>query len=133
MAAIRDVLRHLDHPERLQVNPLVSWQFLGVSEQASGAARVKKAIDLAIEGLSPRQREIVRRCDLRGHTHRSVINDLGITERHFYRERRSALESISANLVSPRQTTVTVSTTRITEEPSGLYMAFVEAARQVGD
>jgi len=133
MAAIRDVMRHLDHPERLQLNPLVSWQFLGVSEQASGAARVKKAIDLAIEGLSPRQREIVRRCDLRGHTHRSVINDLGITERHFYRERRSALESISANLVSPRQTTVTVSTTRITEEPSGLYMAFVEAARQVGD
>ena len=133
IAAIRDVLRHLDHPERLQLNPLVSWQFLGVSEQASGAARVKQAIDLAIEGLSPRQREIVRRCDLRGHPHRSVINDLGITERHFYRERRSALDSIGAKLAAPKQTTVTVLASRVPSEPPELQMAFVEAARQVGD
>jgi hypothetical protein len=54
-----------------------------------------------------RQRAIVTRCDLRGEKHATVANDLGISLREFYRERRRALERlltlIRSNLAPPQR------------------------------
>jgi len=48
-------------------------------------------IEAALEDLPLRWRTIITRCDLGGELHVNVAHDLGITKRHFYRERRKAL------------------------------------------
>ena len=62
LAAVREVLRHLDHPHRLKQNVLVRWHFPDADEPALGALRVRHAVESAIEAVPARQREIVCRC-----------------------------------------------------------------------
>jgi tetratricopeptide (TPR) repeat protein len=50
------------------------------------------------DARAARQRAIVARCDLRREKHAAVARDLGICLRHFYRERRVALERLLAAL-----------------------------------
>lgn len=133
VAAIREVLKHLDHPERLRSNPLVGWRFSAFADPESAAVLLRHAIETAVDALPSRQRDIVRRCDLHGEANGSVIHDLAITERHFYRERRCALESIAAILGAPKQNAVVLATSEISEDSFALNLSFVEGARQVGD
>jgi len=127
------MLRHLDHPQRLSCNPLVRTEFAGVTP-AAGAVRVRLAVDAAVEKLPERRRAIVRRCDLQGEAHSAVIRDLGISERHFYRERRAALEAIASEVCAPRHCSgVEVRSYDSKSERLAFQFDFAEAARQAGD
>ncbi|MFY9737673.1 MAG: hypothetical protein WAK11_01345 [Candidatus Cybelea sp.] len=54
----------------------------------------------AFAELSLRQREIVVRCDIRGERYRAVANSLHVSERHLFRERRTALSAIAHRLLT---------------------------------
>jgi|GEM_PF-4320060 len=131
LAALREVLRHLDRPERLRENALVGWQFQGNTTPANAAVRIRQAIERTLADLSERQRDIVRHCDLEGEPHSRAIARLAISERHFYRERHTAAERLSAalaiSLESPKHD--------VSEEQSlvALPLSFAESAQRVGD
>jgi tetratricopeptide (TPR) repeat protein len=97
---VGDVLRHLDHPIRIAQNELTQHYFDGHSSgrtsdtERQALSHVRAAVEAALERLSPRQRTIVERCDLHHELHASVIRDLAISERYFYRERSVALRLI---------------------------------------
>jgi tetratricopeptide (TPR) repeat protein len=57
---------------------------------------LRALVQAAADELPPRSRAIIARCDLAGELHATVARDLGISERHFYRERREALALLSA-------------------------------------
>jgi tetratricopeptide (TPR) repeat protein len=88
-------------------------------------------IEHALEELPPRQREILRRCDLEGESHPHAIARLAVSARHFYRERRAGAERLAASLGSasrPPSSGFDGETDRIT-----LTLCFAEAAQQVGN
>lgn len=66
------------------------------SLQSLSAARATVAQALA--ELPERWRTIIVRCDLGGELHTTVAADLGISKRHFYRQREKALESFASVL-----------------------------------
>jgi hypothetical protein len=39
--AVREVLKHLDHPDRLRENPLVEWQFHDGADAQQAAMRIR--------------------------------------------------------------------------------------------
>ena len=50
--------------------------------------------------LSVRQREIVARCDIRGERYDAVAKSLHVSERHVFRERRTALSAVAHRLLT---------------------------------
>ena len=130
--SVREVLKHLDHPDRLRDNTLVAWQFRQELDPRSAMARLKALVAQTLENLPTRQRQIVQRCDFRGEAHGSVMSALAVSERHFYRERRAALEAIAAALVHAGQAVVS----QVKEyDPSSAEMelCFADTAYQAGD
>ena len=132
LSALRDLLRHLGHPERLRLNDLVAYLFPDGSDSATAAARARSLVERAVDDLPSRQRDIIRRCDLRGEQHSAVISALAICERHFYRERRSALESLNAALTSVSQTPASRKNDAL-QDSLALTLCFADAALQLGD
>src|ERR1700729_522964 len=130
LKALREVLRHLDHPDRLRENPLVAWQFHDGTGPEHAAMRIRIAIEHALEELPPRQREILRRCDLEGESHPHAIARLAVSERHFYRERRTATERLAGILATtPKQPSAfDGEADRLT-----LQLCLAEAAQQLGN
>jgi tetratricopeptide (TPR) repeat protein len=130
LKALREVLRHLDHPDRLRENPLVAWQFHDGTGPEHAAMRIRIAIEHALEELPPRQREILRRCDLEGESHPHAIARLAVSERHFYRERRTATERLAGILATtPKQPSAfDGEADRLT-----LKLCLAEAAQQLGN
>ena len=59
-----------------------------------------RAIDRALDGVTIRQKTIIRRCYLGGERFTDVAEALGISERHAFRERNAALPAILANLAT---------------------------------
>ena len=132
ISALRDLLKHVDHPQRLSGNPLAVLLFRDGHDQTTGSARVKRLIERILDELPKRQREIIRRCDLRGEAHATVTSALAVSERHFYRERRSAFEFVSAALARAARTAVQTDLDH-GQDAVALQLAFAEAAHQVGD
>lgn len=96
----RRLLRHLDTPEQLRHNVLVAHLFDERSADAALAAirsTVHRALDRLVEQARYAKRErairfrtIISRYDLGGETAWAVATDLGLSLRHFYRERHAA-------------------------------------------
>ncbi len=99
-ANIKSFLRHLDSPHRLRNSPLLG-------HYPPDKARI--LVEEALDELPLRSRVIIARCDLAGELHATVARDLGISERHFYRERREALSSLYETLEASRfQTPISI-------------------------
>jgi tetratricopeptide (TPR) repeat protein len=60
--------------------------------------RLRTIVDSILDDLTVRQRTIIERCDFGGEAREAVVADLGISIRHFQRERLEAHERIAARL-----------------------------------
>jgi tetratricopeptide (TPR) repeat protein len=114
IAALRDMLRHLDNAERLRQNPLALKILAAHANAAKSpgaiALRIRGAVTEALQSLLPPQDDrahkmqrlhaIVARCDLGGELHLTVAHDLGLCKAQFYRERTKALELLAEAIVS---------------------------------
>lgn len=61
---------------------------------------VARIVRCAFGELTMRQREIVVRCDIKGERYAAVATSLHVSERHVFRERRTALSSIVNRLLT---------------------------------
>lgn len=110
------LFRHLGEASALRLNPIVREFFQNAlegspSEQEAAVIvaireRILRVCELqrkrdhaANPGLAERYYAIVVRCDLYGEARKSVARDLGISLRHFCRERRAARERIAHLLI----------------------------------
>jgi tetratricopeptide (TPR) repeat protein len=96
--------RPLGNPLDAWLRTLRSMRGRGLAEDR-GQAALRHAIELALFRVPARQREIVRRYDLRGEPAAKVQVALGISARQFYRDRRAALNELRTllpSLLTPR-------------------------------
>ena len=61
---------------------------------------VARIVNAGFDELTARQREIVIRCDVGGEPHAAVAKLLHVSERHVFRERRTALSRIAHRLLT---------------------------------
>ena len=104
----RRLLRHLDTPDQLRYNVLVSHLFEQLPHEAALAAirnSVHRALDTMVEQARYSKREralryrtIITRYDLGGEPAYAVASDMGLSLRHFYRERHAACVDVGALL-----------------------------------
>ncbi len=132
MSELRDLLRHLDHPERLCTNKLVAKHFEVGMEPINAAGKVKLLIEQTRATLPMRQREIIRRCDLRGQSHATVIAALAISRRQFYRDRKLAFQSIITALTSAPAKSLAPVCSAYPGDVT-LLLCYADAAHQAGD
>lgn len=88
--ATRHLLRNLGQPRKLRRNPLARDAFAASTTHEAArviSARVDRALD-ALHGA--RYSSILLRVDVQRHDPRIVAADLGLSTRHFHRERRIA-------------------------------------------
>jgi tetratricopeptide (TPR) repeat protein len=113
LEAVSQLLRNIDDRTAVSCNPVVASYLeedLGDEQNPTrrlahlclraAILRAVASLDVAAPGSAPsphpsRQRTIITRCDLGGEKHTLVARSLGICLRHFYRERRAALERLS--------------------------------------
>jgi hypothetical protein len=71
---------------------------------------IARTVRAAFDELSPRQREIVIRCEIRCEPYAAVAKSLHLSERHLYRERRAALSRIAHRLLThePAKPSITI-------------------------
>lgn len=118
---VRELLRHLDEPQRLTRNPIaVRWRSMG--------ADVRASVEQAILELPEIHRTIIVRCDLAKELHQLVALDLGIGLRHFYRRRHEAFKQLellfsSVNVFRPLLAG---------EDPAGAYLAHATVLQNAG-
>jgi tetratricopeptide (TPR) repeat protein len=100
-AAAREILRYRNHPQRLRANAFVrSWWMatqagdVTASDDEALVWALNRRLRELIAGMPDRHSELLRRCDLEGEQHRSAMRALALSERHFYRERRSAITAL---------------------------------------
>lgn len=132
LSAIRDVLRHIEHPDRLRSNPLSARLFRQELNARACVTLVRTIVTRTLEQLSVRRRAIIVRCDLRGEAHDAVAASLAISERHFYRERRAALEAIAAAFEGAEQARTTSFVER-SHDLVDVELCFADTAYQAGD
>jgi len=84
-ARVRFLLRNIDAPQCLSGDPLLG---------STSPHLARALVESAANQLAPRLRLIIARCDLGGELHEHVAADLGISRRHFYRERQVALTAL---------------------------------------
>jgi tetratricopeptide (TPR) repeat protein len=120
---IRELLRHLDNPDRLQHNRYAApWIAAG--------ANIRDRVEQAILRLPERLRVIVVRCDLGKQLHSLVAADLAVSERHFYRLRRLALERLGANITG---TLVESRAIAGVADPIGIRLSYATALYNAGN
>jgi tetratricopeptide (TPR) repeat protein len=90
---VKRFLRNLDSPHRLRNNLLLG---------NCSPDKARMLVEESLGELPLRSRIIIARCDLASELHATVARDLGISERHFYRERREALSSLHEALERKR-------------------------------
>jgi hypothetical protein len=153
----RRLLRHLDAPNVLRHNALVAHLFDERPEEITMAAIravVHRALDAMVDEAryakrtrALRFRDIITRFDLAGEPADVVADDLGLSMRHFYRERRAACLEIGAilgRLLPARPSSTSVSSLYEISEAAahGLVLAgaplqsavqFLSLASQVSD
>ena len=114
-----DLVRHLDASNRSYSQAVIAQLISLVPQQSpDGAAEavdlLARALSHILDELSPRQRAILDRCDVRGENATVAANSLNISRRQLYRERRTALAWIAERLMvrsqTPRAYTITSKT-----------------------
>jgi hypothetical protein len=124
-SAAREMLRHRHHPQRLLKNALIRAWLAGLSETPQDdeilIAALNRDVREAIQSMPERHSQILRRCDFEGSSHREVMGALGLSERHFYRERRAAIVELARRL----QQHPTIQ--RVRAEPDRLALCFARA------
>ena len=94
---VSDLLRKLDRPDLL-----AGHRFF----EPHAPTHPRQVVEEALAVLPDRSRTILARCDLAKERHAAVAAQLGISERHFYRERRKAILALSEALAAlPRRAT----------------------------
>lgn len=90
-----DLLQKLDQPHLLAGHELL---------EPHAPAHPRQVVEEALALLPDRLRTILARCDLAKERHAVVAAQLGISERHFYRERRKAVLALGEALAAlPRR------------------------------
>jgi len=92
--AAREMLRYRHHPQRLRKNALVRAWLVGFPETPEDeilVSALNRDLRAAIVTMPERHSQILCRCDFEGSPHREVMRALGLSERHFYRERRAGI------------------------------------------
>ncbi|HEY2476105.1 MAG TPA: hypothetical protein VGI19_15055 [Candidatus Cybelea sp.] len=130
--AAREILRYRHHPERLRRNELVRLWAAATLEPADDDETLIRALnrDLAdaIGAMAPRRSQLLRRCEIEGEPHRIAMSALGLSERHFYRERRAAIREVGESLqrVRPHRT-ISIGADRL-----ALHLARIDALERAG-
>lgn len=93
--ACSDLLRCVEESRLLRANALAKR--ISPSVDRRDVARVMQSV---FAELSLRQREIVVRCDIRGERYDAVAKSLHVSERHVFRERRTALSAVAHRLLT---------------------------------
>ena len=131
---VKALLQHLNEPSQLLKDELVAAHFKmlrqPIPQDPLGLRKiVREFVTAAVALLTPRQRSIIIRADLRGEVHRALAASLGISERYFYKERRQALVCLANVLV----TAVPFRQVRIqTADATADNFEYVEALKRVG-
>lgn len=93
---VRDMLLHLNDAGALRKNPLARrLAFPGSEDQFIASLQ---AFVLSVLPHGSRMAAIVQACDIEGQPHKVVAARLGISMRHFYRERSRAIELVLETL-----------------------------------
>ena len=116
--ACMHMLRHLDDVMALRRNPLVAPLFGRARSErlprralAQQTQRLRSIVEAAAEALHndeaagdsilrDRKYHILRRCDLQREDRETVMRDLGISRRQFYRDRAAACEYVTGYVVA---------------------------------
>ena len=116
--ACMHMLRHLDDVMALRRNPLVAPLFGRARSErsprralAQQTQRLRSIVEAASEALRndetagdsilrDRKYHILRRCDLQREDRETVMRDLGISRRQFYRDRAAACEYVAGYVVA---------------------------------
>jgi tetratricopeptide (TPR) repeat protein len=93
--ACGELLGCLDEPRSLRANALA--RRISPPLDSSDVARIVRS---TFGELTLRQREIIVRCDIKGERYAAVAAVLHVSERHVFRERRTALSSIAYRLLA---------------------------------
>jgi tetratricopeptide (TPR) repeat protein len=93
--ACAELLRCVDESRPLRRNAITTR-----TAPSTDIREIAKVVNLALRDLTPRQRDIVVRCDVRGERYGAVAKALYVSERHVYRERRVALNHIAHRLLT---------------------------------
>ncbi|HZZ00615.1 MAG TPA: hypothetical protein VFE36_13690 [Candidatus Baltobacteraceae bacterium] len=88
---VTELLQNLDRPHVLTGHRLLA---------PHASAHPRQIVEEALALLSERFRTILTRCDLAKERHAFVAAQLGISERHFYRERRKAILALGEALAA---------------------------------
>jgi len=91
VAECRTLLRNFRNPERLRHNSLATAVFALAPKASERQFVVEEIIVSALARLDSRARSIIKRCDIDKEPFAGVAHDLGMSERHLYRERRRVL------------------------------------------
>ncbi len=108
-SSVTQMLAFFRDDEALRQSPLVSLHFRDGADIVSTAKQVRllilSAIDRMVEVAAPsvraiaqRRRQILLRHDLGGESRCNICDDLGITERQFFRDRKAASELLALEL-----------------------------------
>lgn len=145
LGAVQHLLRHLNDLPNLRRNALVNGLFQrGDSPDHIIHARIRtivaNALDLTLSqhGKSNRLRAvrwraIVQECDLDGRRREVVAEELGLSERQFYRERNAAHKSMATLIVRElAQIAQTRSALANVASKAELQLELADALRRVG-
>lgn len=143
-AAVRHLLRHLHDAAELRLNPLAENFFSGKGfDDEDPLPRIRECVLTAIARCFDengsgrarvhleRQREIILRCDVAGEPDKSVLRDLGLERRQFYREKRLARLRLGEALRPLLSAPLTGDASVI--DPSRIAMAHFRALRDCGE
>lgn len=90
----RALLRYFRTPDRLRYNSLASAIMAAATSAAERGLFLEAVIEAALSHLGPRERVIVQRCGIEREPFSDVARDLGISERHLYREHHRILSCL---------------------------------------
>ncbi len=104
---VSHLLRNLDSPQALCANLLIE-PLVGTDRNALTLGHVRALVERQLDAMARdgagdrararRRREILLRYDIGGESGKKVAADLGLSRRHFYRERRAATLDLGARL-----------------------------------
>jgi tetratricopeptide (TPR) repeat protein len=100
-AQCRQLIRNCGTPHRLHSNRLAQTLLERVGGDRPARNTLEELLERALSRVSTRERGIIRRCDIDGELHARVAKELGISERHLYRQRQRILQKIAALLLDP--------------------------------
>ncbi len=99
-AECRHLVRNIAMPGRLRSNEIAQTLLKRAPANKEASDSLKAAVNQALDRLSLRDRHIIERCDLNREIHAIVAAELGISERHLYRERQRIFERLSTLLLA---------------------------------